>query len=91
VADRRLVSLRRTVPEEAGARYDALWLELAAEVRAGGAHAWRFASSSLPSLRLEFLEFADGADPRDRPEIGGLLRRLEREVAPASAEEWDDR
>jgi hypothetical protein len=91
MAGRRLVSLRRVVPEPAEASYDALWLSLAADVREHGGHAWRFASAAESTLRLEFLEHAGDADPRRRPAVLDLLRRLDAEVAPAAVEEWDDR
>jgi hypothetical protein len=91
MASRRLVSLRRPIPEAVVERYDELWLALAAEVRALDAHAWRFASASDRDLRLEFLEFAAARDPRELPPVRELLHRLDVEIASASAEEWDER
>jgi hypothetical protein len=79
------------VPQADVARYDELWLALAADVREHGAHAWRFASAGDPALRLEFLEHAAGADPRERAAVAEILHRLDAEVAPAAAEAWEDR
>ena len=87
-APRRLVSLRRLVSSPDLGRYEALWSSLQAAAVALGAHAWRFAARDEPSRYLEFLEFAEDADPRSRPDIGDLLARLNREIGAAELEEW---
>jgi hypothetical protein len=89
-APRRLVSLRRRADPAAGERYDALWSELRGAATAAGAHAWRFVAHGDPGLHLEFLEFAEGADPREVPEVASLLARLHAEVGGAEGEEWDE-
>jgi hypothetical protein len=57
---------------------------------AAGAHAWRFAACGDPRQNLEFLEFAEGADPRDLPEVAVLLARLDADIGEAEVEEWDE-
>jgi hypothetical protein len=86
---RRLVSLRREVPAGQLQHYAAAWRTLQSAVTETGAHAWRFVSAAYPGLHLEFLEFAAGADPRERAEIAGALAALER-LAAATTEEWDE-
>jgi hypothetical protein len=61
-----------------------------AAATAAGAHAWRFSACGDPGHNLEFLEFAEGADPRDRPEVAALLSRLDAEIGEAQVEEWDE-
>lgn len=89
-AARRLVSLRRRTEAASRERYDALWTELASAAIASGAHAWRFVARDDPDLRLEFLEFADGSDPRDLPEVTSFLLRLDSEIGDAEVEEWNE-
>ena len=86
--ERRLVSLKREVAAAAAELYDEIWAGIVAAATATGAHAWRFSAASDPTLRLEFLEFKAGADPRSATEAGALLGRLDREIAPAIVEEW---
>jgi hypothetical protein len=87
-AERRLLSLERRVGEDREAHHGTLWAELAQLVSAMGAHAWRFTSATDPRLHLEFLEFGVGNDPRDSPQTGALLARLDEQVAPAAVKEW---
>jgi hypothetical protein len=89
-AARRLVSLRRRTEAAAREKYDALWAGLADAAIASGAHAWRFVARDDPDLRLEFLEFADGSDPRDLPEVTSFLLRLDSEIGDAEVEEWNE-
>ena len=85
---RRLVSLRRLVPSTDLAHYEDLWSSLQSAAVALGAHAWRFAARDDPSRYLEFLEFAEEADPRSRSDVGDFLTRLDREIGAAELEEW---
>jgi hypothetical protein len=89
-APRRLVSLRRRTDPAAGERYDALWSALQGAATAAGARAWRFVAQGDQGLHLEFLEFAEGSDPRALPEVAALLGRLDAEVGGAEVEEWDE-
>lgn len=89
-APRRLVSLRRRTDPADRAQYDALWAGLQGAATAAGAHAWRFVACGDPGQSLEFLEFAQGADPRDLPEVATLLTRLDAEAGRAEAEEWTE-
>lgn len=86
--ERRLVSLRRQVPPGQEDHHRELWAALALEVTRGGAHAWHFVRRDEPALHLEFLEFEQGMDPREWPDVGDLLARLDEEIGPADAEEW---
>jgi hypothetical protein len=72
------------------ARYDALWSGVQTAATAAGAHAWRFVACGDPRQTLEFLEFPEGADPRDLPEVAALLARLDAEAGEAEVEEWDE-
>lgn len=86
--ERRLLVIRRRVPEAAASRYLELWSELAALAAAAGFHAWRFVSPDDAAERLEFLEYEAGSDPRDTTGAGAVLHRLETEVAAPHLEEW---
>ena len=91
--ERRLISIRRWVPDESRDEYDAAWLRLHAVATAGGGHAWRFASASDANLYLEFLEFAAARDLRENPEILASLQALHQNFgdpypAPTTIEEW---
>lgn len=85
---RRLVSLRRAVPVAVRGRYDELWSAAQGAVVGLGAHAWRFSDLAGSGHYLEFLEFADGADPRTDRRVGEPLTRLEAEIGAAEVEEW---
>ena len=85
---RRLVSLRRVVSAGVRERYDELW-SAAQDAAVGlGAHAWRFSELGGSNRYLEFLEFAEGADPRADPSVSGRLAELESEIGAAEVEEW---
>lgn len=93
MTERHLVSTRRQVPAERRAEYNAAWERLHRSATAQGAHAWRFISAKRDDLFLEFLEFAAGADPRDRSETMAALDHLGTSFGtpppPADpAEEW---
>ena len=76
------------MPEQAAQDYDRIWNEIATIVRAGGGHAWRFSSSGDPGLRLEFLEYEAGNDPRGEDTVAGLLSALDARCGSATTEEW---
>jgi hypothetical protein len=87
VAERALVSIRRRVAEENGAAYDAAWLRLKELVVGAGGHAWRFRSREDAAERIEFLEFAEGTDPREGEHGDRLLRSLDG-FGVGRVEEW---
>ena len=84
---RSLISQRRAVSSASRDRYVELWATLAGAARAGGSHAWHFASSRDPSLFVEFLEFAEGGDPRGAEGVSAALASLAREIGSAEPEE----
>jgi hypothetical protein len=86
---RRLVSIRRRVAEGMLEAYRARWSSVREAVEGAGQHAWSFVSASDPREMIEFLEFADGADPRDDPRAAAALGRLEREYG-GTLEEWEE-
>jgi nitroreductase len=89
VKSRRLVSTRRKLTHVQADDYDAAWSALHAAATRHGAHAWRFASAAYPSLYLEFLEFAAGADPRSEPDVSRATNALDA-LAPGQSDEWDE-
>lgn len=86
---RRLVSIRRRVGGEDLQGYVAGWSAVRAAVEGAGSHAWAFAAEGDSSERLEFLEFAEGADPRGQPDVAAALAALD-QAFPATAEEWEE-
>lgn len=85
---RRLVGIRRRVPRARSPEYDELWAELVRQSGSHGFHAWRFRATADPEAHIEFLEFRDGADPRDLAEVAATLDQLRTFFpAPPSAEE----
>lgn len=86
--ERRLVSLRREVPQDRSALHAELWEAVSRPVTAAGGHAWRFVSSADERQSLEFLEFKAGSDPRRDPRVAEALKRLDEAVGPAQVEEW---
>ena len=86
--ERRLLCIRRNVPEVREDAYRTLWARLAEIVRESGSHAWRFVDPGDDRSRLEFLEFEAVNDPRQDADASEVLGRLDREVAPADVEEW---
>jgi hypothetical protein len=87
MAERRLVSVRRTVPDAETDRYLAAWERLAGLVQATGGHAWGFRSVRDEALRIEFLEFRAGADPRTEAAVREAAEALE-EISRGLSEEW---
>jgi hypothetical protein len=85
--ERRLVSVRRTVPVAEADRYLEAWERLAGLVRGMGAHAWGFRSVEDEALRIEFLEFRAGADPRAEAAVREAAEALEK-ISRGRAEEW---
>lgn len=86
---RRLVSIRRRVEVSESEAYGRKWGEARAAVEAAGSHAWAFASSMDPADRMEFLEFAEGADPRSDPVVAAALEALESDHRGAT-DEWEE-
>lgn len=90
---RRLISIRRHVPEEGLAEYDALWGALHAAATEHGAHAWRFRSADVADVYLEFLEFGAETDIRATPSVLAGIQALHRHFGdvypmPKTIEEW---
>lgn len=93
MGERRLVSIRRFVPQHRRADYAEVWATLHAAATAQGAHAWHFVSADTPGVFLEFLEFGPESDVRDDPEVLEAIRLLHNEFgmpypSPNTLEEW---
>ncbi|HEX2092892.1 MAG TPA: hypothetical protein VHG28_10840 [Longimicrobiaceae bacterium] len=91
--ERRLVSIRRTVPAERRAEYDAAWGVLHTAATSRGAHAWRFRSADVADVYLEFLEFGSDSDLRADAETLDAIRALHASFGdpyptPLTLEEW---
>ncbi len=91
--ERRLVSIRRTVPAERRGDYDTIWALLHAAATLRGAHAWRFRSAEVPDVYLEFLEFGTEEDLRGDPAALAAIRALHDGFGdpypmPRTLEEW---
>ena len=90
---RRLVSIRRHVPNDRLPEYLELWTALRTAVRAHGAHAWHFARAGEPELFIEFLEFGSDSDVRaDETVVQGIQALHDRfgdpYPPPMTLEEW---
>ncbi len=90
---RRLVSIRRLVPQERIPEYVELWTALHLAATARGAHAWSFVSTDHANVFLEFLEFGDASDVRaDEPTLAAIQALHERfgdpYPPPKTLEEW---
>ena len=91
--ERRLVSIRRFVPQHRRGEYAQAWAELHAAATARGAHAWHFVSGDTPGVFLEFLEFGPESDVRSDPTVLEAIRNLHAEFGmpyptPSTLEEW---
>lgn len=86
---RRLVSIRRRVPAAEASDYAEAWSHTRRAVEATGSHAWAFASTGDASERIEFLEFADGSDPRDDSRVVSALDALGRAYG-GTIHEWEE-
>lgn len=91
--ERRLVSIRRFVPQHRRGEYAGVWARLHTAAAARGAHAWHFVSSDTPGVFLEFLEFGPESDVRSDPTVLDCIRELHAEFgmpypAPQTLEEW---
>ena len=91
--ERRLVSIRRFVPQHRRGEYAEVWATLHAAVTAQGAHAWHFISAETPGVFLEFLEFGPESDVRADPAVVEAIRMLHTEFgmpypSPNTIEEW---
>jgi hypothetical protein len=90
---RRLVSIRRLVPQDRIPEYAELWAALHRAATARGAHAWAFASADHRDVFLEFLEFGDASDIRADPETVAAIQALHERFGepyppPKTLEEW---
>jgi hypothetical protein len=90
---RRLVSIRRLVPQDRIPEYVELWAALHLAATSRGAHAWSFVSADHPDVFLEFLEFGDATDVRGDPVVVAGIQALherfhEAYPAPKTLEEW---
>jgi hypothetical protein len=90
---RRLVSIRRTVPQDRIPEYAELWAALHRAATERGAHAWSFASVDHRDVFLEFLEFGEASDVRaDAATVAAIQALHERfgdaYPAPRTLEEW---
>jgi hypothetical protein len=91
--ERRLVSIRRFVPQHLRGEYAEVWATLHAAATAQGAHAWHFVSAETPGVFLEFLEFGPESDVRSDPAVLDAIRALHTEFgmpypSPNTLEEW---
>lgn len=91
--ERRLISIRRAVPADERAAYDAAWEALRAAATTLGGHAWRFLSADEEDVFLEFLEFGMESDLRADPDVLGAIQELHRSFGgvypiPKTIEEW---
>jgi|SRR3954463_9023 hypothetical protein len=91
--ERRLVSIRRFVPQHRREEYAGIWATLHAAAGAQGAHAWHFISAETPGVFLEFLEFGPESDVRSDPDVLEAIRQLHNEFGmpyptPNTLEEW---
>lgn len=89
MSGRRLVSIRRRVPAADLDGYRETWKALRLAVESGGSHAWGFVSASDRTEVLEFLEFAEGMDPRADREVAAALEALGERFG-GSPEEWEE-
>jgi len=90
---RRLVSIRRLVPEDRIPEYAEAWTRLHRAATARGAHAWWFASATHRDVYVEFLEFDQESDPRGDEDVVGAILALQEKFnepypAPLTLEEW---
>lgn len=90
---RRLVSIRRLVPQDRIPEYVELWAALHRAATARGAHAWSFVSADHADVFVEFLEFGPGSDVRSDPETVAAIQALHEQFgdpypAPKTLEEW---
>ncbi|MBV9774236.1 MAG: hypothetical protein JO040_09825 [Gemmatimonadetes bacterium] len=91
--ERRLISIRRLVPADERASYDAAWDALRTAATSRGGHAWRFLSADEEDVFLEFLEFGMESDLRADPDVLSAIQELHRSFGgvypiPKTIEEW---
>lgn len=77
MSERILISTHRTVTRSRREAYDRAWHLLRARATAIGVHAWRFSSTERAGVFIEFLEFADGFDPRSDAGVKQAVDALE--------------
>lgn len=90
---RRLVSIRRLVPQDRIPEYVELWAALHLAATARGAHAWSFVSADHPDVFMEFLELGDASDVRGDVTTLAAIQELHERFgdpypAPKTLEEW---
>jgi hypothetical protein len=90
---RRLVSIRRHVPQDRIPEYAEAWAVLHNAATARGAHAWAFASADHRDTYLEFLEFGDDSDVRSDAATLAAIQVLHEKFGepyppPKTLEEW---
>lgn len=93
IGERRLVSIRRFVPQHRREEYAGAWSVLHAAASALGAHAWHFLSADTPGVFLEFLEFGPESDVRSDTATLEAIRVLHEQFglpypSPNTLEEW---
>jgi hypothetical protein len=90
---RRLVTIRRHVPQDRIPEYAEAWAVLHNAATARGAHAWAFASADHRDTYIEFLEFGDDSDVRNDTATVAAISALharfhEAYPQPLTMEEW---
>jgi hypothetical protein len=90
---RRLVSIRRHVPQDRIPEYAELWAKLHHAASLRGAHAWAFASADHKDTYIEFLEFGGDSDVRSDEGVVAAIQALHEKFgepypAPRTLEEW---
>ena len=90
---RRLVTIRRHVPQDRIPEYAEAWAVLHNAATARGAHAWAFASADHRDTYIEFLEFGDDSDVRNDTATVAAIQALHEKFhdpypQPMTREEW---
>ena len=90
---RRLVTIRRHVPQDRIPEYAEAWAVLHNAATARGAHAWAFASADHRDTYIEFLEFGADSDVRSDTVVVAAIQALHAKFGdpyptPKTLEEW---
>lgn len=86
----RLMSVRRTVAQDATDAYLAAWARLRDAVVALGGKAWLFHASGRPEAHLEFLESRRLAEIVRDNDVSAAIRALDESFGPGAVELWED-
>lgn len=86
----RLMSVRRTVAEDAADGYYAAWARLRDAVVALGGKAWLFHASGRPEAHLEFLESRRLAEIVQDDDVSAAIQALDEAFGPGTVELWED-